>query len=56
MKSLRPGRGEAPDLNTLADLFASASPDLVLLDWELLLRYCGHHGRTAGSPQVRLSF
>jgi DNA-binding NarL/FixJ family response regulator len=27
--------GEATDLNALGDLFTSASPDLVLLDWEL---------------------
>ena len=27
--------GEATDLDALGDLFTSASPDLVLLDWEL---------------------
>jgi DNA-binding NarL/FixJ family response regulator len=27
--------GEATDLNALGDLFTSAMPDLVLLDWEL---------------------
>jgi len=48
--------GEASDLNTLADLVASASPDLVLLDWELppgdtAARVAGLRGQF---PRVRL--